>query len=180
MEKGRSEAMKNLVLWHGAQRWSGPPEIRPAKSMKDVEYGPGFYLTTDVDVARSYAKGGGVLLRFELQPNLRWLDDARIPYSEMAAFVESIPRLRHKKEILADLARNQERTGKVDGAAAVVGNLMHYHEAVAGESGVHLVQFYLYHGIDADRVTGKGLRGDAEYVVLYNLDKIVRYERVKP
>ena len=55
---------------------------------------------------------------------------------------------------------------------------MNYYKTDHGEPGVELVRFYLDHGIDAARVTGKGLAGEEEYVVLYDLDKIQRWTTV--
>jgi hypothetical protein len=169
--------MSAITLYHGAHRWEGPPEIRPAKSMKVIEHGPGLYLSTGIETALSYAKGGGAALQFEVKTPLVWAEDVRIPVSEMISFVEAMPRLRHRAKIIQDL--RERSLGRERVLAPMLGNLLHYYGVAHGDVGVELVRFYLRHGIDADRVRGKGQRGDETWVVLYNLDKIVRYERVR-
>jgi hypothetical protein len=166
-----------ITLYHGAKHWSGPPQILPAKSAKDVEYGPGFYLTTGRSTAAQYAKGGGVVLRFEVDPNLRLLHSVRISADEMVAFVRQIPRLKHRANIESDIARTVARMGtRLINASALV-NLMVNYGVAHGQPGVELVKFYLSHGIDADLVTDKGLAGDETWYVLYNLDKIKKWDR---
>lgn len=172
-----------LVLWHGAHRWDGPPRIIPSRKGR-VEYGPGLYLTTSVSTAASYAKGGGVLMRFELDPDIRWLEDARLPPETMIAFVKNQYRLRKKQEVIADIHRtiarsNEERsrTGKppiTELHAAVLVNLMINHGALSGEHGPALAEFYVKHGIDA----GIDHKGSEDWVVLFNLARIRGYKRV--
>jgi len=164
-----------VTLWHGAQRWTGPPRILPAKTHKDVEYGPGFYLTTSPEVARKYAKGGGRLLRFEVETPLVWVDSVRVPAKDVIRFVREVPRLKQRKALLDDVvehALRAEQAGRSGVVADVLGNLMNYYKTDHGEPGVELVRFYLDHGIDAARVTRKGLAGQDEYVILYDLSKI--------
>lgn len=164
-----------VTLWHGAKRWTGPPQILPAKTHKDVEYGPGFYLTTSPEVARKYTKGGGRLLRFEVETPLVWIDSVRIPVEDIIHFVREVPRLKQRKLLMQDVVDaglRAEQAGRSGIVAAVLGNLMNYYATDHGQPGIELVRFYLDHGIDAARVTGKGLAGQDEYVVLYDLAKI--------
>lgn len=164
-----------LTLYHGAKHWAGPPAILPAKSMKDIEHGPGFYLTSGIDTARKYAKGGGKVLEFEVDPNLQLIQEVELDVSDMLDFVRSLPRLKHRAEIEADILKRQARTGSSRIYAGVLGNLMHYYKVAHGANGVALVNFYRRHGIDADLVTSRGLAGDEDWYVLYNLDKIKKY-----
>lgn len=171
-----------LILWHGAQRWSGPPELRPA-SMKRMEHGAGLYLTSSEATARHYAKGGGKALRFEIDPEIVALADARIDARELAAFVEAAPRLRHRKEILADLARAEARSMEARGTRTIVAstlvNLLHYYKVLTGPMGPEVARFYVSHGIDGDWIRPTASNDPTErWLVLFNLAKIRSYSAV--
>jgi hypothetical protein len=169
-----------MIFYHGARRWDPPPRIPEARSQKDAEYGPGLYLTSGMGTARKYAKGGGIVLRFEIDPNLSLLDNAHISAAEMRRFLHDIPRLRKRSAIEADIAKVVRRVDKDVISAATLVNLMRTQGVAYGAPGAALVQFYQAHGIDADVVTGQGLAGDEHWLILYNLDKIRGYERVLP
>ena len=161
------------VYYHGARRWEGRPEIRPAKSMRRVEHGPGLYLTSDVYAAGRYGK----VMRFEIEDDLTLLDDVWIPLEEMTAFLDGLARLRHRADITNDMLRNVKVVDGVEVVwAPVLGNLMHYYGVTAGQNGVALVRFYVQHGVDASTVTGGGLKSGETWLVLYNLDRIVAYD----
>lgn len=175
--------MKTSFFYHGSQRWDGPPEIRKARKGQ-IEHGPGLYLTTSIDTARKYAKGGGVVLRFEIEMPLRWLEDARIPAKEMIRFVrEAMPAPKAKRvKVIADIEAHASRArsaGRGEDPAILAGvlvNLLLYYGAVKGEGGPALARYLVERGIDAGHVQTSG----EDWVVLFNLDKIVRFNRVSP
>lgn len=169
-----------LVFYHGAQRWEGPPEIRPSKTKKVAVHGPGIYLTTHRGTATRYAKGGGTVMRMELSPDLRLLSDVELPVEEMIAFVRAVPRMRKKKEIEEDLIRYATRVKRNVIPANVVLNLMNHYEVGYGEPGQELVRFYVSRGIDGDivdHVLFGGMEEGEKWLVLFNTDKVLRYER---
>ena len=169
-----------IIMFHGAHRWSGPPQLQPA-SMKNMEHGPGLYLTSDESTARSYAKGGGVVLRFEIDPKIRKLDDARISALTMIDFVRSTPRIKHRKEVVADLLAADARAaahGRDEVAAATLVNLLHYYKSLTGPVGPAVAHFYVLHGIDADVIRPSSGKPGETWMTLFNLDAIVRYARV--
>jgi hypothetical protein len=163
-----------LVLFHGAHRWTGEPELRPAGKDKS-NHGSGLYLTTSIDTAGSYAKGGGQVLRFEVQP-LVFADEVRIPLETVVAFVKSLPRLKNKQAIVDDLRRYATRVGKDMMPTYVVENLMQNNDALKGAFGPALAAFFVEQGVDASLVT----KGNEDWVVLYNLDKIESYRKATP
>jgi hypothetical protein len=147
--------------------------------MANMEHGPGFYLTTSESTARRYAKGGGVLLRVELEPEIHLLESRRLPAADLATLVRGIPRLRRKKEVLVDLeaARARSRDQTTVPANTLV-NLLHYHKALTGEVGPVVAEFYAGRGIDGDLVQpGSRSEADEKWLVLFNLRKIVRVDR---
>lgn len=167
-----------IVLWHGSKRWDGPPRIVESRKGR-VEYGPGIYLTTSIDTARKYSKGGGSVMRFEVARDLRWLEDSKIDYHHMLEFLRSRPRLRNRDKIIDDIGRylSRRRDGGFRGddiPAAVLVNLMVNHQAVTGEHGPALAEFYVANGIDA----GVDHKGSEDWVVLFNPKKIVSHRKV--
>jgi len=170
---------KPYILWHGAKRWDGPPQLRPAGKMKS-EHGSGLYLTTSEDTARKYSKGGGVVMRFEVDSDLTWLDRTRIHPDDAIDFIHSRPRLKNRKKIEDDLQMVSDRALTHRGSplimAGTLSNLMYNWGALTGAHGPALAQFYVDQGIDADLVTQSG----EDWVILFNLDKILNYRRAKP
>lgn len=169
--------MKSLVLYHGARAWEGPPEIRPSRAQR-VAHGPGIYLTTSVETARKYAKGGGYVMRFELDPELGWVEDTAIDADAMIAFVRSVPRLKSRAEIIADIRRNAERRQRREVDATVLINLLVNYNAVRGGIGPLVADFLVKHGGDA-LLEQHARGGEEDWVVLLNPRRILSYERVK-
>jgi 8-oxo-dGTP pyrophosphatase MutT (NUDIX family) len=160
---GGSRNTEPLVLYHGAQRWEGPPEI-VAHRKGHAEHGPGIYLTTSYETAARYAKGGGSVYRIGLDPGVRWLQNARLPYAETAAWVKGLPRLRGKERILEGLARTAARVGSVLPAEILVNQFVNA-DAASGQHGPALAAFLVAHGADAGHVSRSG---NEDWVVVFN------------
>lgn len=158
----------SIVLYHGARRWDGPPRILEGRKGR-TEHGPGLYLTTSLETARKYAKGGGYVMRIELEPRLGWLNDdgKRISIEEILAFL-SIERLRNRKKITEDILRYASRTSRSDAPLDVLVNLMVYHNALGGSIAPLVASFLVSKGVDAALVT----QNNEDWVVLFNPDKI--------
>lgn len=171
-----------LVLWHGAKRWDGPPELKPGAKKGVVEAGPGLYLTTSADTAKKYARGGGKVIRFELSPDLRWVTDLHVPVDTLKAWVTERPKLRHKADLVADLDRYAARTKRHAIPPQALVNLLIHYEALTGEHAPALALFLVSLGADGDLMRPPLFaRGPTEdWVVLYNLDKIRSWRRAEP
>lgn len=158
-----------LELWHGAQRWTHPPEIRPQRK-GHYEAGPGIYLTTRYETARKYAKGGGSVLRIELAADLRWLDAAKLPVDTLREFVDGPPRLPRHRDIHADLDRTVERMGTPLIAVSTLVNLAFNWNALGGQAGIRLATWLTERGIDAAL---EFQNRNEDWVVVFN-PKVIR------
>lgn len=162
-----------LILWHGGRPWTGPLEVRPAHPSA-IQHGPGLYFTTSASTAREYARGGGTVFRFEVDPDFVRLSDSKLDVELMRAWVQRRSRLKHRAEILADLDRAAARFTTPEIPAAVLLNLGVNYAALSGDHGPALAAFYREHGIDGDVVRQSG----EDWVVLWNFDKVRSYKRV--
>lgn len=167
-----------LVLYHGAHGFTRlEDEVRPSP-LKKMAWGPGFYLTTGLATARKYAKGGGRVLRVELDPSIVLLGTratvtTRFDLGELLAFVATLPR--KKKEIAADLRRVEERArehGTSGIFAEALVNLAHNHGALAGEAGPLIARFYVAHGVDGAVEHSRGYAGNEDWIILWNMRKV--------
>lgn len=165
--------MKPIVMWHGSHRWDPPPEVRPAPE-QSLYHGPGIYMTTSTDTAHEYAKGGGALIRLEIDPEISLAEDVFIPLQVAIVFLRSQPRLKNRAKIEADVEMVGRRLGKGAITAENLVNLFVNYQAAGGKHGPALARFLVSRGADASVVT----RGLDDWLVLMNPSKIWKWERV--
>jgi hypothetical protein len=169
--------MSEIVMWHGSHRWEGPPEVRPAP-VNALYHGPGIYMTTSPETAYGYAKGGGSLIRFVLDPSIRLAEDVFVKLEDALDFVRTQPRLKKKAALQDDLERvaprYAERRQKLALPAEVLINLFVNYELGAGRQGPALARFLVSQGADATVVT----RGLDDWLVLMNTEKILGWKKV--
>jgi len=172
---------KPIVLWHGARAWSGPPVIHPAKKGR-LEYGPGIYLTTSLATAKKYAKGGGVIMRFEVDPRVRWIEGAVLPVEPMIKLVASLRGSGAKKaRVVADILRSAVRLAPRLGVgrthASVLVNLLVNDDLLTGDNGPKVARFLTEHDIHASL---QEKSGDEDWVVIFDPSKILSWRRATP
>jgi hypothetical protein len=142
-----------LEVWHGSRRWSGQPEIRPTKKGQ-YEHGPGIYSTTNLNTATKYAKGGGRILKFKLDPEMKWIEESYLPIDDVLAFIKGAHGLGKRAVLEKDLIRycdkeKPKETGLI--WAPVIVNLAVNNECLGGASGPVLAQFLASQNIHASR-----------------------------
>lgn len=172
---GATPAAEPLVLWHGARRWEGPPQIRAGRKGR-VERGPGLYLTTAYETARKYAKGGGVVLRVELDPNLNWLEGATVPLDDALALYAKLrlnPAFRRREsEYLADSSKRLGASLPPRSVfATFVVNLLVNGGAVSGPNGPIVAAWLVEHGIHASLIEETN---HEDWLVLFDPSKVLR------
>lgn len=158
----------SIRLWHGSQRWEGKPHIRPSRP-GCYECGPGLYLTTSLNTAGKYSKGAGKAVLMELDPDLRLLEDAFLTEDEMLGAIRSLPRVRNRAAVLADIRWASERMDGKPLPASTLVNVCVNNNALPGESGPALAAWLTEKGIDAS--LGKDSANE-QWIVLFNPAKI--------
>ena len=170
-----------LVLYHGAQRWEGAPEI-VAHRKGHAEHGPGIYLTTSHETAARYAKGGGSVYRMELRPGVRWLQDAKLDKGPVLRWMKGLSRLRGKEKLVAGVERVTARTGDTFPAEILVNQFVN-EGASSGQHGPALAAFLVANGVDASLTSpplfgGSGGAHGEDWVVVFNPDVLRSVTRV--
>jgi len=159
-----------MLLWHGSRRWDGAPEIREGRKRRSA-HGPGIYLTTSLETAWRYAKGGGRLYLFELDDDLGLVDQRTISLQAILDFLRELRRVPGRKEIAAGVRRVADSFHVDAVSAAILVNLMVNADALSGENGPSLAHFLSAHGIDADCVR----QSNEDWIILFNPARVRKF-----
>lgn len=173
-----------LVFWHGSTRekhWDRHEAfVRPAKKGR-TEHGPGIYMTTSFERARSYAKGGGVVFKFEIEPDLRWIDNVIVPVEAVRMLALTMPSGSKAKriEISGQLGRVSERQeariGRGNIYLSSFVNLLVNADALVGTNAPFIAAALVELGADAELVDPpRRLSPNEQWLVLYNPAKVRR------
>lgn len=164
-----------ITLWHGGRSLeSDYREVRGHKKGQ-WEHGPGLYLTTHLDTATKYAKGGGKLYRVSVVLG-RNIDDVSLDFKDAVAFVNRYTVARKRKIMIDDLQNSLQRMGHLPAETLV--NLCLNHEALPSSRTDRLRQFLIDNGVDYAR-TRYGGRNETVVVVI-NPRIIQKVEVVRP
>ena len=161
-----------LYLYHGG-RLDGPVEVRP-QAKKDMQHGPGFYVTDDLDRARRYAKGGKRTYRVKVK-SPRLASEVKVPLAQLEEWVKNTPRLRNRSKLLKDLQASAQRVGAQTLPANYLINLALYHEAIGPKTGPQLAAFMREVGAQATRARVAG----ETWWTIFDPDVVLGYEQLK-
>lgn len=153
-----------------------PPVLRVQTKGK-YEAGPGIYGTTSYTRAAGYAKGGGSVIEFGIDPEIVLLEDIEIPFDEL---IEAAKSLRGGSKTVKDLeycARMRVEAGR---SAATLPAAYLVNQAVAngnlgGQSGIWLAEWLADRNIHASIQTQPG---DEDWIVVFDPKKIVECRKV--
>lgn len=164
--------MTTLKLWHGSNRWEGPPQIQTCEKGKH-EHGPGIYCTTNLDTAHKFMKRAGRVVEFEVDANIGWLETEKLPFESVMRFVKESSNIKKKRVLMDDLNSYYNRDGmnRSDGLirAVVLVNLAIKNESMTGEGGQEVARFLVANGIHAS--LAKESEED-NWVLLFDPEKI--------
>lgn len=164
-----SPSTQSVKFWHGSQKWSGSPVVQPSRK-GCYECGPGLYLTTHRTTAAKYSRGAGSLVMVEIDPGVRLLQDATFTRAQMQEALDSLPRLRNRKKIEADLDECLTRHPDGQLMAIYLVNLCVNHEALSGENGPALARWLTQNGVDASL---EGKSGKEDWLIVFNPKVII-------
>lgn len=173
----------NITLWHGSKKWLGSPEIQPSRKGR-TEHGPGIYVTTHLETAQQYAKGGGAVRKIVLNPRLI-LEQAALSLSDACDFVTTVIAKSKQAEVLDRLVGCASRH-ILDDRILLGQDTQRFHaeslvalcvngDLTPGAKGQALAEFLSSQGIDCSfsRLSGREFWG-----VIFNPGVILEYEKV--
>lgn len=161
------------TFWHGGNLDNMKDDINHAKSR--YEYGPGLYLTTSYELAKDYAKGSRKLYMVTVE-NGNDISDCSIKRDAIDEFVYMNVISSKKKLVKEALDRWTRNDGMV--SADIFLNIMLNESAVKPTNAGKIRTFLVESGVDY-HVTGN-IRYNGEMMVLFNMKKIVKVQRVLP
>lgn len=162
----------HIRAWHGAHRWTPPPQIRPSRSGR-FEYGPGIYGTTRLANARKYAKGGGMVHELLISPAIGLAQTREIPIAAFREYIKtSKPRFR--SDLTEDLDHYLEsrklRATKSDHISAEsVLNICLNNQNMVGATGPSFAEWLVTAGVHASITK----LSDQDIIVIFDPSKIL-------
>lgn len=168
--------MSGLLTWHGGHKWEGSPEIRASKKGQ-YECGPGIYSTTNLSTASRYAKGGGRIIQFTIEPGVTWLESAKIPFDDAIAFVNSSRHIGKRRILQDDLHRSYELRDHIRFSGmlplTVLVNLAVNNHCLSGKASLELAEFLSANGAQASLHHSSG---DEDWVIIFDPKVITNYD----
>jgi len=158
-----------VTLWHGGRRLEYSYREVRGNNSKQMEAGPGLYLTNEYSVASKYAKGGGKTYLVTIEHGTDIMD-INIPVQVALSFLNSI-RMPHKKELLTHIKVQYSDTI----CLGYVNNLLINFNCLQASNSASIRQWFVDLGADYSATTLWGMK----MVVVFTPD-IIKHVEVVP
>ena len=173
LELLEDDASDQITMWHGGRSLEYSYQEIIGNKSKQMEHGPGLYLTTYYSVAAKYAKGGGktYLVSFHRGINI---SDVTLKLSDVFEFIKS-NRFVNKSELVDFINKKYKETIK----AEYLLNLLINFDCMKPAVSAIVRQYLVNNGVDYSVVHNFGGFGDQTVVVIFN-PKIITNVKVIP
>lgn len=164
-----------ITLWHGGNLDNYNNEPISQKSGK-FSYGPGLYLITKYSEAIKYSKGNRNLYMVTVEIG-NSLEKSFINYNNCIKFIKNFI-IKNKQNLIIPYLEKYKDTDNVP--AYVLNNLIVNYDSIKPTNTKHLRQFYIDNNIDYSIVENPFGWSKAKMMVLFNMNKIKKVQKVKP
>jgi hypothetical protein len=161
-----------MSLWHG-----GNLDAVVKYSTGRSEYGPGLYLITNYESVKKYAKGSRKLYMITIAQG-RSANEVTIPLPDVLNFVKLYVVAAKRKDVTARMT-NLAKDGNNILAEHFINVIVNEEAIRPGNKAVER-EFLVQHGCDYLVVNHPFGWGNATMIVLFNMNKIVNTQVVKP
>jgi hypothetical protein len=161
-----------MSLWHG-----GNLDAVVKYSTGRSEYGPGLYLITNYESVKKYAKGSRKLYMITIAQG-RSANEVTIPLPDVLNFVKLYVVAAKRKDVTARMT-NLAKDGNNILAEHFINVIVNEEAIRPGNKAVER-EFLVQHGCDYLVVNNPFGWGNATMIVLFNMNKIVNTQVVKP
>jgi hypothetical protein len=161
-----------MSLWHG-----GNLDAVVKYSTGRSEYGPGLYLITNYESVKKYAKGSRKLYMITIAQG-RSANEVTIPLPDVLNFVKLYVVAAKRKDVTARMT-NLAKDGNNILAEHFINVIVNEEAIRPGNKAVER-EFLVQHGCDYLVVNNPFGWGNATMIVLFNMNKIVKTQVVKP
>jgi hypothetical protein len=171
IKESELETDEIIKMWHGGRGLERDfNEYHPNKS-KQMEYGPGLYLTNDYFLAYKYSKGGGKTYLVSFQKGTD-LNTVNVSIDKVISFIKST-RMPRKSSLLNDL---KKYSGEIPLIYLV--NLSVNNSCLSPSNSIDFRKFFVDCGADYEMFSGYGGNNDVKISVIYNPSIIKKVEIV--
>jgi hypothetical protein len=161
-----------ITMWHGGRELEYSYREMLGNKSKQMEYGPGLYLTNYYSTAYKYAKGGGKTFLVTFRSGTS-IDTVNISLETAFEFIKR-HRLAKKSDLVAYIKRKYEGTINLEQLM----NLMINFESMTPGTSSDVRQFIVDQGADYLVSHGYGGFSDQTIVVIFNPKIITKVEAV--